>query len=210
MTIEIDKTTKPLADVLPELHKEGFIIYAGAGISIPTPTCAPSWWTLTEEILTAFFNRVPEDYGLPGDLIIKSEIWQPEVVFENFAKLFDEHFYKVFPALDVAQPNGNHKIIAHLAKKGILKAVFTTNFDIYIEKALRDEGVDFEIIIDNNKYNELYDRLNSQGLGSKFLLCKIILLLAFPFFLVLTPRAVFPQGVFGFLSPIGWFPSPPP
>jgi len=173
MTIEIDKTTKPLADVLPELHKEGFIIYAGAGISIPTPTCAPSWWTLTEEILTAFFNRVPEDYGLPGDLIIKSEIWQPEVVFENFAKLFDEHFYKVFPALDVAQPNGNHKIIAHLAKKGILKAVFTTNFDIYIEKALRDEGVDFEIIIDNNKYNELYDRLNSQGLGSKFLLCKI-------------------------------------
>ncbi len=173
MTIEINQTPKQLVEFIPELHKEGFIIYAGAGISIPTPTCAPSWWTLTEEILSAFFTRVPDEYGLPGDLVIKSKIWQPEVIFENFAKLFDKHLYNVFPALDVAQSNGNHRIIARLAKTGVLKAVFTTNFDIYIEKALRDEGVDFEIIIDNEQYDQLYNQLNSQGFGSKFLLCKI-------------------------------------
>ena len=173
MTIEINQTQKHLVEIIPELHKEGFIIYAGAGISIPTPTCAPSWWTLTEEILSAFFKRVPEEYGLPGDLIIKSEIWQPEIIFESFAKLFDEHLYKVFPVLDVAQSNGNHRIIARLAKHGVLKAVFTTNFDIYIEKALHDEGVEFEVIIDNDQYDQLYEQLNSQGFGSKFLLCKI-------------------------------------
>ncbi len=168
MTIEINKIPKRLTEIISELHNEGFIIYAGAGISIPTPTCAPSWWTLTEEILSAFFKRVPDEYGLPGDLIIKSEIWQPEIIFESFAKLFDEHLYKVFPVLDVAQSNGNHRIIAHLAKLGVLKAVFTTNFDIYIEKALRDEGVEFEVIIDNDQYDQLYNQLSSQGFGSKF------------------------------------------
>ncbi|QEE16380.1 SIR2 family protein [Promethearchaeum syntrophicum] len=173
MAIEINKTPKPLTEILSELHGEGFIIYAGAGISIPAPTCAPSWWTLTEEILSAFFKRVPDEYGLPGDMIIKSEIWQPEIIFESFAKLFDEYLYKVFPVLDVAQSNGNHRIIAQLAKLGVLKAVFTTNFDIYIEKALRDEGVEFEVIIDNDQYDELYNQLSSQGFGSKFLLCKI-------------------------------------
>src|SRR5271157_3042757 len=125
---------EPLTNVLGELLPEGFIIYAGAGISMSPPSCAPSWWQLTEEILQSFFDRVPSDWGMPSDLIIKSEIFQPEVIFENFANIFDAHLYKVFDALDVSQPNGTHRIIARLAKAGYLKACITTNFDIYLER----------------------------------------------------------------------------
>ncbi|KKM03895.1 hypothetical protein LCGC14_1769880, partial [marine sediment metagenome] len=48
-------STSPLADVLPTLFKQGFIVFCGAGVSIPPPSCSPSWWMLTEEILKTFF-----------------------------------------------------------------------------------------------------------------------------------------------------------
>lgn len=54
MAQQLEFQKKSLQQVLPKLLNEGFIAYCGAGISIPAPTCAPSWWTLTEEILTAF------------------------------------------------------------------------------------------------------------------------------------------------------------
>ncbi len=169
----LNVTPIKIGDILPDLISKGFIIYAGAGISIPAPSCSPSWWQITEEILRAFFDRVPADWGMPSTIIIKSEIWQPESIFENFAAIFDTHLYKVFNALNVAEPNGNHKIIAKLAKAGVLKACFTTNFDIYIERALRAEGVAFDLIVDNVQYDSLYNSLRNSGLGKKFLLCKI-------------------------------------
>ncbi|HME52151.1 MAG TPA: SIR2 family protein [Candidatus Lokiarchaeia archaeon] len=166
-------TPVPLLDVFPQLLSQGFMIYAGAGISMAAPTCAPSWWQLTEEILTSFFDRIPREWGVPSDLIIKSEIWQPEVIFENFANVFDTQLYEVFKALDVATPNGTHRAIAKLAKEGYLKSCVTTNFDIYIERALRDEGVEFELLVDNAEYNAYFDKIKQGIADDRFVLCKI-------------------------------------
>ena len=52
--------------------KEGFILFCGAGLSIPPPSCSPSWWQLTEEILKAFFEHVPDEYNIPKDLILEA------------------------------------------------------------------------------------------------------------------------------------------
>lgn len=163
----------PLGNIVPNLAKDGFIAYCGAGISIPAPTCAPSWWTLTEEILYGFFNKIPKEWGLPNDLIVKDQDFQPEEVFEMFAYVFDEMLYDVFKALDVGTPNGNHQLIARLAKAKILKACFTTNFDSYIERALKEEGVDFELIVENPEFEKSLLKLKSKGIGNKFLLFKI-------------------------------------
>ncbi len=163
----------PLSNIFPNLSKEGFIAYCGAGISIPAPTCAPSWWTLTEEILYGFFEKIPKDWGLPNDLIVKDKDFQPEEVFEMFAYVFDEMLYDVFKALDVGAPNGNHQLIARLAKAKILKACFTTNFDSYIEMALRAEGVDFDLIVENPEFEKMLLNIKSRGIGDKFVLCKI-------------------------------------
>ena len=85
----------PLERTLPAILKEGFIIFCGAGISIPPPSCSPSWWTLPEELLQAFFERVPDDFNLPNDMILKDPDRQPEEVFEAFANILDERLYSL-------------------------------------------------------------------------------------------------------------------
>ncbi len=160
-------STSPLADVLPTLFKQGFIVFCGAGVSIPPPSCSPSWWMLTEEILKTFFSQIPEDYNLPKDMILKGPNQKPEEVFETFAVILEKRLNKVFEVLDVSEPNAVHIILARLAKAGILKACFTTNFDLYFDHALKKEGVDFELLVDNLDYDRCEDYNN------KFLLCKI-------------------------------------
>jgi hypothetical protein len=159
-----------LSKTLPPLLKGGIIAFCGAGISIPPPSCSPSWWILTEEILKAFFDNIPDEYRLPKDMIIKDPDRQPEEVFETFSNILDERLFKAFKALDVAEPNPIHYALARLAKAGILKACFTTNFDIYLEHALREEKVDFELLVDNIEYENYFKK----GLNKKkFVLCKI-------------------------------------
>ena len=121
----------PLEKIHPSILKEGLVVFCGAEISIHPPSCSPSWWSLTEEILAAFFDRVLDSYNLPKDMILKDPEKQPEQVFEAFANILDTKFYKAFEALDVAKPNATHIALARLAKAGILKACFTTNFNIY-------------------------------------------------------------------------------
>ncbi|WP_371803387.1 SIR2 family protein [Candidatus Lokiarchaeum ossiferum] len=147
----------------PLILKKGIIAYCGAGISISAPTCAPSWWTLTEEILESFFHSVPPEFKLPDDLIIKEKLFSPEGIFEVFGNIFGQHFFKTFQALDVSEPNGNHRLIAQLAKKGILKACFTTNFDIYIERALKEIGVPFQVIVKNDEFDEIFQIISNSG-----------------------------------------------
>lgn len=48
------------------------------------------------------------------------------------------------------------RVIALLAKAGVLKACYTTNFDIYIERALEEAGVEFDRLVDNRDYDQ-YD-----------------------------------------------------
>ncbi len=165
---------KPLSEKLAEIAQEGFIAFCGAGISISPPSCSPSWWTLTEEILTAFFNKVPDDYNIPKDMILTDSNMQPEEVLESFATILDERLYTAFEALDVAEPNANHIMIARLAKQGALKACFTTNFDIYLEKALKEEQVEFDLLVENREYEEYgKNQLINGNIGNKFLLCKV-------------------------------------
>ncbi len=165
---------RPLEETFKTLINEGFIVFCGAGLSIPPPSCSPSWWQLTEEILKAFFDRVPEDYNLPKDMILKDPDRQPEELFEAFSNILDERMYRAFEALDVAEPNANHYALARLAKMGILKVCFTTNFDIYLEKALKEEGVDFELLVENIEYERYFETyMKNNQTNSKFLLCKI-------------------------------------
>lgn len=161
--------TGSLENILPSLVNEGCIVFCGAGISMEAPSCSPSWWTLTEEIIRAFFEDLPNEYGVPKDLIIKDPERQPEETFEGMAVMLESKFYEVFKALDVSKPNNTHIMLARLAKAGILKACFTTNFDVYLEKALREEGVKFDLLIENSDYEKYYEkRIVRKGFLGKF------------------------------------------
>ena len=107
-------------------------------------------------------------------MIIKDPERQPEEVFEAFATILDTKFYKAFEALDVAKPNATHYSLARLAKAGILKACFTTNFDIYLEHALREEDVEFILLVDNIEYQNYYEtNMKHVNHNNKFILCKV-------------------------------------
>lgn len=82
--------------------------------------------------------------------------------------------YIAFEALDVAEPNAIHYSLARLAKAGILKACFTTNFDIYLEKALKEEYVDFELLVENTEYDNYFQNYMKNNIpNGKFLVCKV-------------------------------------
>ncbi|MFX1520627.1 MAG: SIR2 family protein [Promethearchaeota archaeon] len=132
--------------------KDPVIIFAGAGVSIPAPTCAPSWWTLTQDILENFFARAPDAEDL-GELRFRIDR-QPEEVFENFANILDYRLFTVFKVLDEGKPNGNHITIARLMKQGKVHAVITTNFDRYFERVLEAENVVYRLVVTNREYNQ--------------------------------------------------------
>lgn len=44
-------------------------------------------------------------------------MFSPEGVFEIFGTALGNHFSKAFQALDLGEPNENHKLIARLAKE---------------------------------------------------------------------------------------------
>ncbi len=55
---------------------------------------------------------------------------------ESYYLVFQDHLFTLFGLLDKGEPNANHIGMAKLAKAGKLKAILTTNFDIFIERAL--------------------------------------------------------------------------
>ena len=165
----------PLGEVLKDIIQQGLFAFCGAGISIPPPSCAPSWWTLTEEILTSFFGQVPDEWGIPDDFKVKASNRQPEEVFENFSSILESRFFNVFEALNVASPNNIHLILAKLAKANILKGCITTNFDIYLEQALQKEGVEYDLLVENSEFDDYSKKniINGELQQNKFILCKI-------------------------------------
>jgi uncharacterized membrane protein len=107
-------------------------------------------------------------------MIFKDELFSPESIFEVFSRVIDKDFLKIFDVLDVTEPNANHQLITRLAKAKILKACFTTNFDVYIERALKKEGVEYDLLVDNSEYDAYFENMTNNGkLNDKFLLCKI-------------------------------------
>lgn len=143
------------AGVIAGALKDGpAVLYCGAGVSMGPPTCAPSWHTLTSELLRAVFTKAPVE--LP-DLVFHEIDRQPEEILENFATILGDRFPEVFSILDRAPLNPSQRAIARLAAAGRVRAIFTTNFDLYFERALKAEGVEFTRLVTNGEYQRFYE-----------------------------------------------------
>ena len=95
------------------------------------------------------------------------EIIDSNLPFEGFMEIFSENFgiSKILDIFKDGEPNTNHLLIAKLAKRGYLKTIFTTNFDLLIEKALEKEGLergkDFNTYCNEEQFSEAnYDNLD--------------------------------------------------
>ncbi len=127
----------------------GVGILCGAGIS------KPSGLPLAKEVKQHILEKMSVD-DEDTDKIMNSNI-----PFEAFMEAVSGNA-DISEILDIykhGEPNTNHILIAKLAKKGYLKTIFTTNFDLLIERALENEGLkideDFEVYFDEEQFSRI-------------------------------------------------------
>jgi len=119
-----------------------FAVFCGAGIS------KNSGLPLANELKQYILGKMSID---KEDI---EEIMASNLPFEAFMETISENtdISKILEIFEKGEPNTNHILIARLAKNGYLKTIFTTNFDLLIEKALEKEGQkrdkDFEVYSD--------------------------------------------------------------
>jgi hypothetical protein len=146
----MNPVVKLAASALPGERK--YVLLAGAGVS--KDAGIPTSWDLMMK--TASLLYVDEN-GLDNSTITGSQIeeWflQSDYAKKDYAELMDilypnspdqQSFLKKY--LNGSPLGESHKGIAELAKRGIIRAIITTNFDHCIEKALEEKGLDPQVI----------------------------------------------------------------
>jgi predicted CopG family antitoxin len=126
-----------------------FILFTGAGV--PKDAGVPTAWDLM--LKTASLLYAAESNEI--DKNINIEEW---FLNSNYAKMdYSELIEKLYPKSPAQQdflqkylggkrPEKVHEKIAELARRDIIRAIITTNFDHYIEDALKEKGLDIQVI----------------------------------------------------------------
>lgn len=144
------------------------VVFAGAGVSMPPPTCLPSWKAVNEVILDALADRLvvftDEDFAreLRDRLVATRDdtTWfTPDYQAQLIEDEIGGEYFRVLRALDTDDRNGAHEAIAMLAAHGCLAAIVTTNFDRLLERALDSAGVGHRVYFERAQLATLPDVL---------------------------------------------------
>lgn len=131
------------------------IIFAGAGIS------KNSGLPLANQLIAKVIEKLDEDENMSVD--IQEKLQNLRMPFESFMEIIlrDSRDYSLLNVYAKGKPNTNHKLIAHLAARGRVRIIVTTNFDCLIEEALESANVPYTLLSKNSDFNE--NSLNSHG-----------------------------------------------
>jgi len=129
-----------------------YVLLAGAGLSIDAGL--PTAWGLM--LATAAMLRARED----ADDGRSIEEW---FLASEFAQQrYDQLIGALFPTsaaqrgfmrdrLRAEEPGRSHRLVAELARLGVIRCVITTNFDTLIEQATREVGLTVQVIADDEQ-----------------------------------------------------------
>ena len=138
---------KLVASALPGEKK--YVLFAGAGIS--KDAGIPTAWDLmlkTASLLYAVDNEeIDEDIDIENWFLKSkySKMSYAELIGLIYPKYPDQQiFFKKY--LGGKEPGDAHKGIVELARRKIIRAIITTNFDHYLEKAFDEKGLEYQII----------------------------------------------------------------
>jgi hypothetical protein len=155
------------AQLAEAVVQRNLVIFCGAGTSMAPPAAVPSWAGFNE----ALFDQIKAQAAkLPGLSHAGAEIIDGLTVIhgatrkgaqvvptEGFSDavadlLLSDEYFPALQVLDGEQCNANHEALASLAKTGAVRAIVTTNFDTLIERALRNQRVEFKCVISQTDY----------------------------------------------------------
>ena len=135
------------ASALPGEKK--YIVFAGAGIS--KDAGIPTSWDLMVKTASILYSSETDKIDSTIDLekwfidSKYSKISYSKIMELIYPKTADQQsFLRQF--LGRYQVGKSHKGIAELVRRGIIRAIITTNFDNYIEKALEEIGLETQVI----------------------------------------------------------------
>jgi hypothetical protein len=152
-TVLSDTETEELLSRI--IKEKPAFLFCGAGISISAPSSSPSWWNLMSNVLEETFKAVPETHqGIARKLRTSDATRSPEEVMETYYFVLQKKLFSLFQLLNEGEPNANHKIIAKLAKHKKIRSIMTTNFDEFIERALDEEGVRYNVLCTAGEFEE--------------------------------------------------------
>jgi len=120
-----------ISEVTTALKQKTLSIFCGAGISFN------SGLPIVDQLLNYLYKT------LELDDTAKYKLFESEIPFERVMEtlLIESEIYEIQNIFLEGTPNNNHKFIAKLSKLQLLKIIYTTNFDLLIEKALESEGL---------------------------------------------------------------------
>ena len=128
-----------ITEIISSIRSRDLVVFCGAGIS------RNSGLPIANELTRTILEE------LPIKAVDINEIIESDLPFEAFMEYLSESsdISNILNIFVDGKPNTNHVLIAKLAKYGYLKKIYTTNFDLLIEKALEIEGLiknkDFEV-----------------------------------------------------------------
>lgn len=138
-----------ITDLATTFASGGNVLFCGAGVSRDPPAGLPDWHELRDSTVEAIAGRAP---GLSefARLLTAMEMiadptkrgLTPEVVASTIERQTAGYFESL-AVLREGGPNANHVAVASLAAQGFVSSIVTTNFDLFIERALEAAGVEF-------------------------------------------------------------------
>lgn len=149
---------------LGKFLQKGVILFSGAGISISPPSEIPTTNKVNSVLIKSIFNS--------SDLTPKINLKAQTAVNKRFSNIRMETLFEVFlrngfdnvlnclTIFEKSEPNLDHFSIAQLCKKGVIKAIFTLNFDYLQEQALNKLGVSFKPFLKEEDYRLSLSTIN--------------------------------------------------
>jgi hypothetical protein len=149
------KLKQTLENLLCTNKSMAFLI--GSGISLPPPSNLMSGWETTHEII----NRIaPEEDREQLLELCDSERENRKnkgdfLRYEGLMQIIQDNVDSNLNILDYLtirnEPNENHHVLAQLLNQG--HKIFTVNYDILIEKALEQQGINYTSLIYEEELN---------------------------------------------------------
>ena len=126
---------KIINQIIEKINKGNLLIFAGAGISIPSKL--PSGKELVDYIIKYLNKNAKSLIKIDDEKIETIGSFRPEVLFDIIqdSLLEDLQLDKLLSGFNNAEPNQIHYFIAQLLVDKKIGGVITTNYDLLIERA---------------------------------------------------------------------------
>ncbi len=131
--------------------------FIGSGLSVPEPSSLPLNKEVIVSLLSLDWVKGEEFFPIPESQIENSNLCK--IRFEHLLSTFNgwgKHDMGILlRQFADAPPNWYHNIISELCKEKKIDCIVTTNFDSCLEKALSEQGVAYNVIVnEDDEYSD--------------------------------------------------------